>query len=157
MPQLTERDAENLSPGQAVALVHVIDLHARWDGMLAGKGQQTGDLLARQKASDAYVTALRGYAAAHPGAGVPEPSHAMPDRLGVWCRVLRVVFGRAEGGSPAEVMGKVCRLADQVAERMGKEKVAHAPANDLPAAVRELGVVIAWCDALVRGAVPVAG
>jgi hypothetical protein len=61
-----------------------------------------------------------------------------------------------EGGSPAGVMGKVYRLADQVAERMGKEKVARAPANDLPAAVRELGVVIAWCDALVSGALPVA-
>jgi hypothetical protein len=46
-------------------------------------------------------------------------------------------------------MGKVYRLADRVAERVSKEKVARAAANDLAGAVRELDAVVAWCDALV--------
>ena len=57
------------------------------------------------------------------GTTVPEPSHAMPDRLAVWCRALRVVFGKAEGGPVARVMGKVYRLADAIAARVGAEPV----------------------------------
>lgn len=149
MPQLTERDAEKLSPAQATALVRVIDLQAKWDGLLAEKGDKTGDLHARQKANDAYQSALREYLAKHPNAGIPEPTHAVPDRFGAWCRVLRVVFGKAESGNSAEVMAKVYRLADRIAARMSKEAVARTPASDLAGAVRELDVVIAWCDALV--------
>jgi hypothetical protein len=151
MPQLTERDAEKLTPGQATALVRVIDLQARWDGLLADKQQNTGvaDLHARQKANDAYRVALRDYGAMYHTAAVPEPTHALPDRLGVWCRVLRVVFGKAEGDSPVGVLGKVYRLADRIAARTGTEPVGRGPAEDLPAAVRELDAVIAWCEALV--------
>jgi hypothetical protein len=148
MHQLTERDAEKLSPGQATALVRVIDLQAKWDGLLVEKGQKTGDLHARQKAHDAYQAALREYAARYPNAGVPEPTQAVPDRLCVWCRVLRIVFHKAEGGSPTEVTGKVYRLADRIAERMNKEPVARTPVTDLAGAGRELDLVIAWCEAL---------
>ena len=148
MPQLSERDAEKLSPEQATALVRVIDLQAKWDGLLAEKGQKTSDLHARQKANDAYQAALRDYSAKHRNASIPEPTHAVPDRLAVWCRVLRVVFGRAEGGSPTEVLGKVYRLADRIAERMSKGPVARTSASDLAGAVRELDAVIAWCEAL---------
>jgi hypothetical protein len=149
MPQLTERDAEKLAPEQATALVRVIDLQAKWDGLSAAKELQTTGLHARQKANDAYQAALRDYKAKHPKADIPEPTHAIPERLVVWYRVLRAVFEKAESGSPAEVMGNVYRLADRVAERMGKEQVARSPVTDLPGAVRELDVVIAWCDALV--------
>jgi hypothetical protein len=151
MPQLTERDAEKLSPEQATALVHVIDLQAKWDGLLVDRQQKSSlpDLHARQKANDAYQAALRDYGAKYHKAAVPEPTHAMPDRLGVWCRVLRGVFGKAEIGSPVEVMAKVYRLADRIAERLSKEPVMRTPASDLAGAVRGLDVVIAWCDALV--------
>jgi hypothetical protein len=149
MPQLTEREAEKLSPEQATALVRVIDLQARWDGLLAEKGEKTSDLHARQKANDAYQAALREYGTKYPRAAIPEPTHAIPDRFGVWCRVLRAVFRKAESGSPVEVLGKVYRLADRIAARMQKEPVARTPASDLAGAVRELTVVIAWCEALV--------
>jgi hypothetical protein len=148
MPQLTERDAEKLSPEQATALVRVIDLQAKWDGLLADKGDKTSDLHARQKANDASHSALREYLAKHPNAGIPEPTHAVPDRFGAWCRVLRVVFGKAESGNSVEVMAKVYRLADRIAARMSKEPVARIAVTDLAGAVWELGAVIAWCDAL---------
>jgi hypothetical protein len=147
MPQLTERDALRHSPEQATALVRVLDLQAEWDGLLVDKAQKTTllDLRARQNASDAYQAALRDYSARYRDAGVPEPTHAVPARLAAWCRVLRVVFGRAEGDCPARLMGKVYRLADRVAARVGREPVRRGPAADLPAAARELDVVIAWC------------
>lgn len=151
MPPLTERDAEKLPPEQATALVRVLDAQATWDALLVDKQQKTGtsDLKDRQKANDAYQAALREYGTKYPRAVVPEPPHAMPDRLGVWCRVLRVVFQRAKGGSPVEVMAKVYRLADRITERMSKEPIGRGAAEDLPTAVGELDVVIAWCDALV--------
>jgi hypothetical protein len=150
MAQLTERDAEKLPPEQATALVRVIDLRATWDGLLADKHEKTGmsDLHARQKANDAYQAALREYAARFRTAAVPEPTHAVPDRLAAWCRTLRVVFARAESGSAVAVLGKVYRLADRIAERLSREQVARTPAPDLTGAVRELDAVIAWCEAL---------
>jgi hypothetical protein len=148
MPPFTERDAEKLSPGQATALVRVIELQAKWDGLLAEKELQTSGLHARQKANDAYQAALRDYKAKYPRADIPEPTHAVPERLVVWFRVLRTVFGKAESGNPVEIMGKVYRLADRIAKRMSQEQVARSAVADLPGAVRELDVVIAWCEAL---------
>lgn len=148
MPPLTARDAEKLSPEQATALVRVIDLQARWDGLLADKGQETSDLRPRQRANDAYQAALREYAARYRSASLPEPTHAVPDRLAAWCRTLRVVFARAEGGSPTEVLGKVYRLSDRIAARMSRASVGRTPASDLGGAVRALDAVIAWCEAL---------
>jgi hypothetical protein len=148
---LTERDAEKLSPEQATALVRVLELQAKWDGLLTDKSPKTTmpELHVRQKANDAYQAAMRDYAAKYPKAVIPEPTHAMPERVAAWCRTLRVVFARAEGGSPTEVMGKVYRLADRTAGRMGKEPVARTPATELAGAVRELDAVIAWCEALI--------
>jgi hypothetical protein len=78
----------------------------------------------------------------------------VPDRLAVWCRVLRVVFRRAEGGTPARVMAKVYWLAARIAAKTGSEPVARTEAEDLTAAVRELDVVIRWCDGWVPPAPP---
>jgi hypothetical protein len=117
--------------------------------LLAEKGDKTSDLQARQKANDAHLAALREYAAKYPDAGIPEPTHGVPDRLAAWCRTLRVVFGRADAGSPVEVLGKVYRVTDRIAVRTEREPVARTPASDLAGAVRELDAVIAWCDALV--------
>jgi hypothetical protein len=106
------------------------------------------DLRARQKAFDAFWSARRAYGAGHRAAPLPEPTQNVPDRLAVWCRTLRAVFRRAEGGSSAQVMVKVYRLADRIAVRAGKATVGRAPAEDLATAVRELDAVIAWCDGL---------
>ncbi len=151
MTQLTERDAEKLSPEQASALVRILDLQAKWDGLLVDKQQKTTlpDLHARQKANDAYQTARRDYAAKHRNASIPQPTQAIPERLRVWCRTLRAVFRRAEVGSPFDVMGKVYRLADRIAERMGKEPAGREPAEDMAGAIRQLDCVIAWCEQLL--------
>src|SRR4051812_20474105 len=135
MSQLTERDAEKLSPEQATALVQVLDLQARWDGLLVRKSADPAALHARQKANDALQAALRAYAAEYCSLAIPEPTQAVPDRLAVWCKVLRVVFRKAEAASPVEVMAKVYRLADRIAARAEKEAVGRAEVNDLTGAV----------------------
>jgi hypothetical protein len=106
-------------------------------------------LPARQIANLSSRASLRVFGVMYPGAIVPEPTQAAPERLVLWCRVLRVVFAKSQSGDPVEVMDKAYRLADRVAERMSKEPVARTPADDLAGAVRGLDAIIAWCEALV--------
>jgi hypothetical protein len=150
VPKLSERAAEAMTPEQATALVHVLDLQAQWENYCdAQKGALThADLQTRQKAYNTFQMAWRNYSAEYHKATLPEPSQYVVERMAIWCRTLRAVFRRATEGIPVEVMVKVYRLADRIAARLGKEVVARKPAVDLPAAVRELDVIITWCDIL---------
>ncbi|MCE9560591.1 MAG: hypothetical protein K8U57_00920 [Planctomycetes bacterium] len=49
---------------------------------------------------------------------------------------------------------KVYRLADQIATKLKSEMVGRNVVGDLPSTVRELDVVIAWCDKLVTPPTP---
>lgn len=151
MPQLNERAAEALTPEQATAVVRLLDLQARWENHRDDPDKSaasTADLMARQKAFDAFWLARREYAVKHRTVPLPEPTQNVPDRLANWCRTLRAVFRRAECGSAAQVMIKVYRLADRVAVRAGKEVLGRVPAGDLATAVGGLDTVIAWCGEL---------
>ena len=55
---------------------------------------------------------LQEYSRNFRNALIPEPTQNVPDRLAIWCSVLRAVFRRAEGGCPAQIMTKVYRLVD---------------------------------------------
>jgi hypothetical protein len=149
MSRLTERDAEKLPPEQATALVRVLELQARWSALVADQVNDTPSLQARQRAHDASRAGLRQYAADYHNAPIPEPTQNVPDRLAVWCRALRAVFRRAEGGCPAQVLARVYRLADRIAARARNESVVRVPVDDLPSAVRALDAVIAWCEGQV--------
>jgi hypothetical protein len=146
MTPMTQAAAEILTPDQATAVVRVLDLHAGWDAMLAEPEGGHPALVARQRAHDAYQAALAAYEKTYPHAPLPEPTHSMPDRLAAWCRVLRAVFRRAEGDAPVEVVGKVYRLADRVAARVGVEPIARVPVQSLADAARAMDEVIAWCS-----------
>jgi hypothetical protein len=156
VPQLSERAAEAMAPEQATALVHVLDLQAQWENYCnAQKGALTHtDLQTRQKAHNSFQVAWRNYSAEYHKATLSAPSQYIVDRMVIWCRTIRTVFRRATEGSPVEMMLKVYRVADLIAVRLGKDAVARTPALDLPAAVRELDVIIAWCDVLVPPTLP---
>ena len=151
MTQMTERTAAELTSGQATELVQILDLQARWENHRHESSADAGtaaDLRARQRAHDQFQAAWQAYTIKHRASDYPQATQSVPDRLAAWCRVLRVVFRLAEGGSPSRVMAKVYRLADRIAKRVDVGPVAHAVVNDLAKAARELDVVIAWCDAL---------
>jgi len=143
MALFTEREAETLPPEQAAALVRILNLQARWDGLLAVKAKEVTALHAKQKANDAFRAALRDYTEKYSTARVPEPSHVMPDRMAMWCRTLRALFLKAEGVDPTEVMDRAYRLADRIAARAGKDPVDRQSGLD---------GVIAWCDAMATPA-----
>jgi hypothetical protein len=150
MLHLNERTAEALTPEQAVTVVRLLDLQARWENHRDDPGKSAlsaADLRARQKAFEVYWSARREYAARR-GAPLPEPTQNAPAQLAAWCRTLRAVFRRAGAGDTAQVMVKVSRLVGRVAARTGRESVDLAPVGSLETAVGELDAVIAWCDAL---------
>jgi hypothetical protein len=151
MRQLNEADAERLSPDQATDLVRVLDLQAEWENHRDDPTKSAlslHDLRIRQKAFEAFRIALRNYGVKYWNAHLPEMTQNLLDRLVIWCRVLRAVFLKANGGNPTHAMAKVYRLADRFASRLAIEPVRREIANDVGGAVRELDVVIAWCDSL---------
>ena len=154
---MSERTAEQLAPAQAAELAAVIDSQARWENMRSDPphaGDNTSSALqARQKAYDAFRTKLAAYTVKYRAAQVPEPTLNTPERVAVWCRAVRAVLQRAEpaaaGAHPAHVVAKAFRLAERIAARVGSAALERgAPADDVSGAIRALGAVIAWCDAL---------
>ena len=151
MPQLNEAEAERLSPDQAGEMIRILELQARWENHRDDPAKSTtsaSDLHVRQRAFEEFQVALRKYGEKYRNARLPEPTQNMPDRLAIWCRALRVVFRRAEGGNPSQAMAKVYRLADRIALRMAREPVGRGKVDDLVSAAQELDAVIEWCDSL---------
>lgn len=157
MTQMTERAAEGLAPGRAGELVRVLDLQARWENMRAGSKTSTGQLHELQKAFEAYRASRAAYTGRGSEDQVPELTPSGPDRLGRWCRTVRAVCRRADPGCghPAHVLAKVYHLADRIAVRVRTAPPGRGePPTDMAGAVRQLGEIVAWCDALVADPSP---
>ena len=151
MPQMNENAAERLEPVRASELARVLDLQSRWENMRADGGDSTAQLQALQKAFEAYRLRLAEYTARHRSEQTPDLSPSGPNRLAAWCKTVRAVFRRAgEGGEcPSQVVTKAFRMADRIAERVKAEPVGRdTPPTDMPGAIRQLGAVIVWCEAL---------
>jgi hypothetical protein len=150
--QITETAAGRLTPARAAELARVLDLQSRWENLRADGTPSTAQLQALQAAFEAYRARMAAYAGDR-GEPVPELSPAQPSRLGAWCRTVRAVLTRAEGGVyPAHVVEKAQRVADRIAARVKAAPVAREAPADLAGAIRQLDAVIAWCDA--QGARP---
>ncbi|MDB5309234.1 MAG: hypothetical protein JWO38_3436 [Gemmataceae bacterium] len=156
MAQLNERAAEDLDPVQAAELAAVIDLEARWENMRADRpggavGHGTLDLQNRQRTYEAFRSRWVAYTARYKTLRVPELTPNGPERLGAWCRAVRAVLRRAEGGGcPVHAVEKAHRLAGRIAERLKKEPVGRGgPLGGVGDAIREMDAVVRWCDGLL--------
>jgi hypothetical protein len=147
---MNETAAERLEPARASDLARALDLQSRWENMRAEVGDSSAQLQSLQKAFEAYRVRLSEYVARYRSEHIPDLSPSGPDRLGAWCRAVRAVFRKAEGDCPAHVVAKALRMADRIAERVKAERVSReVPPTDMAGAVRQLDVIIAWCEALV--------
>ncbi len=157
--QMNESTADKLDPARAAELVRVLDLQARWENMRDDSvrnddHKSTLHLQGLQKAFEAFRSRMAEYTARYRTAQIPDLSPSGPDRLGAWCRAVRAVFQRAghDAGSdcPVHVVAKAHRMADRIAARVKNDPVGRgAPPDDITGAIRDLGIVIAWCDGLV--------
>jgi hypothetical protein len=154
--QMNEFAADGLSPAQAADLLHILDLRAEWENTRGepAKGSpvpSATDLRTLQNTFEAYRIALADYSKRYKSEAVPDIAGSIAERVATWCRTVRAVLRRAEGHAgaacPAQVMAKVYRLADRIAERAQKDRVARGPAaGSLWAAIQEMDSVIRWCD-----------
>lgn len=159
MKPMTERDAQALTAEQATELVRIMDLQARWETHPDDTDRRpilNANLRARQRAHDQFQAAWHIYTTRHCETAYPAATRGVPDLLGRWCRVLRIVFRRATGGNPARVMANVYDLADRMASRREIGAVSRIELVDLPASASELDRVVAWCEALRPPARPAA-
>src|SRR5580700_4431605 len=126
MRQLNEADADRLSPDQAAELIRVLDLQAEWENHRDDPTKSAlslQDLRIRQKAFEVFRMAQRNYSVKYWNASLPEMTQNVLERLVLWCRVLRSIFLKANGGNITHTMTKVYRLADRFAARLGTEPV----------------------------------
>lgn len=148
---MNESAAERLDPARAAELARVLDLQSRWENMRADGGDSTAHLQSLQRAFEAYRAGLAGYVARHNSEQTPDLSPSGPKRLAAWCRAVRTVFRRAAEGCecPAHVVAKARRMADRIAARVGVESARpEPPPGDAADAIRQLDVLVAWCDGL---------
>ncbi|HEX4610719.1 MAG TPA: hypothetical protein VH092_21190 [Urbifossiella sp.] len=153
---MTAHTAGSLSPDQAAELIRVMELQACWENLrddpTAGGAHGPG-LRERQRRYDAFRAGLAGYTARYRAGEIPELTLNSPERVGLWCRAVRAVCGRAGVGAeaPVHVVGKAYRLADRIATRL-KVPVADRDGQTagMENAIRGLDAIIAWCDGLGR-------
>jgi hypothetical protein len=151
---MTEAAADALSPTQAAALAHVLDLQAEWQNLKEdGRDSSTARLQGLQRTFEAFRVGLAAYAALYGADPGPERRPTDPEHLAAWCLVTRAVVRRADpwpgGGGPAQVAVRAYRLADELADRQGREPVARtAEAATRDGVLAVLEAVGAWCGGL---------
>lgn len=151
MPKLRESDAAQLPPTQAIRLLQVLELEARWEALKVGRGNDStlAMLRARQAAFDAYRNALVEYTKTHTHHEVPEVMRTGPKEIAAWCRIMRAIFRQAEiaGNSPpVHVIAKGYQMAERISELRKVEPLARGDApTGLAAAITQLDQIILWC------------
>jgi hypothetical protein len=154
MAQMHESAAENLTSARAIELARVLDLQSLWENLRADGNRSTSQLKALQTAFEEYRVGMSAYTARNRNEPILELSPTRPGSLGAWCRTVRAVLRRAQGGAcPSHVVAKAHRLANGIAAREIKIPVAQESATDIAGAIRQLDAVIAWCDRLDSKAV----
>lgn len=155
MTQMTETAADRLTPDRAAELARVLDLQAKWENLRADGNDSTARLQALQRAFEEYRVRLTAYSARDRSEPIPELSPTGPGRLGTWCRTVRAVLRRAAGADgPLHIVAKAHRLADRIAARGSAAVAGRETPADLAGAIRQLDLVIAWCDELAAAPRP---
>jgi hypothetical protein len=148
--QFNEIAATRLSTTRATELGRVLDLQAHWENLCAARIDSTVHLQSIQKAFETYRLSLLDYSSGDRREITPEMSPTKPGRLGAWCRSVRAVLRQTAecGVSPTHVVAKAHRLADQIAARVKSEPVGRESPKDMVGAIRQLDLVIEWCEAI---------
>jgi hypothetical protein len=161
MPEVKEASVRTLDPAQATELSLLVDLEARWENLRNTPLQAsemratTQDLQGKQKAYEAFRAKLVAYNKHYSPAHVSELLLNTPSRLGTWCRMMRDLYLQVEhdprGHCPAYLLEKAYRWADQVSNRMNKDRVSRStPLGTFQAVIRDLETLGQWCDNLGR-------
>jgi hypothetical protein len=155
---------EDHALAQAAALLHLVDLEARWENLrdspLTAPGSLSlGELQKKQSAHRLFQDQLATYNRRHVPAHIPELLLNTPARLSKWCQRMRELCLRVEqsgqGQCPNNLVDKAYRRADRLAQRLGKAPIPRqATASTIQDVVSELEKLSKWCDDLGTEALP---
>jgi hypothetical protein len=161
MPEIAEAPVGSLDPAQAAELSLLVDLEARWESLrkAVSSGLEVGpsreELQGKQKAYQAFHSLLTAYNRRYTPAHVPELLLNTPDRLGRWCRSMRLLYLQVEhhpgGHCPAHLLEKAYRWADRVADLMKTDRFSRSPPpGTIRATILSLEALGQWCVDLAR-------
>ena len=168
MSGINEVSPPNQPAARAMELSSLVDSEARWENLrkaplqdLAG-GHGTDDLLAKQKAYEAFHAKLTAYNRRYEPPHTPELLLNTPARLARWCEKMRSIYLQVESDPhavyPVHLMEKTYRCADQIAVRLNKPSVSRSTVTrTIRCAIGELEAVGKWCDEVARGLPSVCG
>lgn len=144
---------------QALELAQVVEAEARWENLrkhrFVNQGRNpTDNLIAAQKAYDAFHTRLVAYNRQHRPEHVPELLLNTAVRLGRWCTDMSDLFGMvgadAKAACPVNLVEKAYRRAENIAGRLREDPPSRrTPPQMIDAAIVDLQTVAAWCNKLV--------
>jgi hypothetical protein len=155
MPEMTGAAVGEFDPTQMRELALLVDLEARWENLRhAPRGPSGGltlrDLLANQRAFEAFRVKLSAYNKRYRPAHVPELLLNTPPRLGAWCRAMRDLYRRVEHDAdahcPSHLLEKAHRCADHVGARRDTGRASRPTPATIRAAIEELEALVRWCD-----------
>jgi hypothetical protein len=139
-----------MDAGQARDLVRLAELEAGWENLPPPPtaAATLADLRARQRAYEAFSTALAGYNRRYRPAYRPEVFRSNLKRLAPWCRgvrdLLAGVAADPQVACPAQLVAKAYRLA----VRVGKDPDGPVhPPETVRAAVEAVDELVRWFDA----------
>jgi hypothetical protein len=134
---------------QAVELAQLVELEALWENLPAAPTQSGRDLLAKQKAFEAYRSRRAAYDGHHKAHESRLSVHS-PARLGAWLRGMRDLLARAEGDPrcpcPVHLVEKARRSAERLALRLKAESPVVTPPATVLLAIQGLESLVTWCD-----------
>jgi hypothetical protein len=134
-------------------LALLADLEAGWQNLRqAPRGPLSlRDLVANQRAFEAFRVKLSAYNKRYRPAYTPELLLNTPARLGAWCRAMRDLYRGVESDAdvrcPAHLLEKAYRSADHVGALRGTGGVSRPPPPaTIRAVIEELEALSRWCD-----------
>jgi hypothetical protein len=159
MSTTVELATQELPLAQAIELLLLVDLEARWENLriyqpTAEKTPTLHELLQKQKTHETFFAKLGTYNKSHKPAHVAELLLNNPSRLRRWCRSMRDLVLQVQHDPqahyPTHMLEKAYRRADRIADRMKKERITRAiPSTTIPGEIQELEDVARWCDNLM--------
>ncbi len=158
------RDGSQATYGadQAAELAVLVELEAGWENLRTAAPRPSvtqttpRDLHGKQKAYDGFRAKLAAYNKRYSPPHVPELLLNTPVRLGRWCRAMRDLFVQIENDPrthcPVQLVEKAYQRADQLAVKLGRERLTRAAApTTIRAVIQEMEAISRWCVSLTEG------
>lgn len=152
MAPMNLSQTRSLAPGQAADLLQLLELQAHWQlttetALPPGSSYSTQDLHRRQRTFEEFRAKQQVYCGVYKTTRIPDPCSTHPSRFRAWCEMILALIDLAEPKvDTVHLIASAYRAADTIAKRSQRPLLDRSPAT--PDALRNLDVILAWCDGM---------